>query len=84
MSLPGLIIFSVYGVWDAFVKWKIVEGVSEIILEDNFRQLNQPNTTRKLDRNQWTKANSIVCSLCLQSQDLAYIAWLMKDFINDY
>lgn len=45
MSLPGLIIFSVYGVWDVFVKWKIVEGVTVIILEDNFRQFNQPNIT---------------------------------------
>lgn len=45
MSLPGLIIFSVYGVCDVFVKWEIVERVSVIILEGKFRRFNQLNTT---------------------------------------
>lgn len=84
LSLSGPMIFSVYDVCDDFVQWNIVRGGSLLIPEGNFQGFHQPSSICKLDSIQRTTANSIVCPLSLDSQDLVYSAWLIKDSTNDY
>lgn len=51
MSLPGQIIFSAYGVYGIFAKYKIARGGRNlIILEGNFGEFDQPNIMCKLGR----------------------------------